>query len=206
MNRARNGRAVRHRKLEPRNIVHENPYYQISRMVVGFRHSRREYFVAHCGTRVGIVVVRGDEILLSRQYRLPLKQLSWEIPGGKVDDGESLEAAAIRECAEETGIRCAGLKPLIHFHAGETVDNPTYVFYSRQVEALKVRRDVREAEPPQWVPLRRCLEMVFTHQIVDTLSIIALSAYQLLRYRRHAASMVRLFAEADLNGHGGGLR
>ncbi|MGF1544206.1 MAG: NUDIX hydrolase [Parvularculaceae bacterium] len=52
---------------------------------------------------VGTVVFRGDEVLLVRRARPPLMG-QWSIPGGKVEYGERLEAAALREVREETGV------------------------------------------------------------------------------------------------------
>jgi len=37
----------------------------------------------------------------------------WELPGGGLDDGESLEQAAVREVAEETGIQLDQLGPCL---------------------------------------------------------------------------------------------
>lgn len=37
----------------------------------------------------------------------------WELPGGGLDDGETLEQAATREVAEETGIHLDQLGPLV---------------------------------------------------------------------------------------------
>ena len=52
---------------------------------------------------VGVVCWRGDEVLLIKRGREPRKG-EWSIPGGKVDRGESLHAAAARELLEETGV------------------------------------------------------------------------------------------------------
>ncbi|MEM9837806.1 MAG: NUDIX hydrolase [Pseudomonadota bacterium] len=51
---------------------------------------------------VGGVVLKGDEVLLIQRGRQPLKG-HWSIPGGKVEQGEALEDAVVREILEETG-------------------------------------------------------------------------------------------------------
>jgi 8-oxo-dGTP diphosphatase len=57
------------------------------------------------GVRVAIAVVeQGGCFLVGRRPEgVPLAGL-WEFPGGKILDGETAEAAAVRECLEETGI------------------------------------------------------------------------------------------------------
>ena len=63
------------------------------------------YGVVHFRTRaVGVIALDdGGRILLVGQHRYTLDQYSWEIPEGGVDEGESMEAGARRELAEETG-------------------------------------------------------------------------------------------------------
>lgn len=53
---------------------------------------------------VGAVVLRGDHVVLIRRDRPPSKG-KWSLPGGLVSLGETTEAAAIREVAEESGLR-----------------------------------------------------------------------------------------------------
>ena len=54
--------------------------------------------------------MRDNHVLLVSQYRLLVNRLSFEVPGGKVDDGESPEESAIRECMEETKVTPKNLK------------------------------------------------------------------------------------------------
>jgi len=52
-----------------------------------------------------IVVARtvDGELVLVRQFRWGADELSWEFPGGIIDDGEDPVAAGLRELREETG-------------------------------------------------------------------------------------------------------
>ncbi len=71
---------------------------------------------------VALVDVDGRVLIARRPEGKPMAGL-WEFPGGKVDDGESPEAALIRELGEELGIDVAAscLAPLTFAsHAYET--------------------------------------------------------------------------------------
>ena len=62
------------------------------------------------GRRIRVVAGvarRGEEILLTQRPPGGRHALMWEFPGGKIEPGESPEAALARELREELGVDCA---------------------------------------------------------------------------------------------------
>ena len=59
--------------------------------------------VRHSKSAVIIPVPETGHVILIRQYRHAVGQWLWELPAGSVDEGETPEAAAARECHEEIG-------------------------------------------------------------------------------------------------------
>lgn len=169
-------------RIRYREVIYEDAYQKIYRVKADFGGFAKEYFVRDSGRRAGLVVLREESVLLVQQYRLLIDRLSWEIPGGGVNDGETPETAAVRECLEETGVKCQNLKPLVSFHPGlDTLHNPTYLFYTEDfLETTSRDLHANEVYQHEWIPLARCIEMAFEQKIVDGLSMVALLAYKTL--------------------------
>ena len=53
----------------------------------GFKINRA--VVQHGGSAVVMPVDQQGRVLLVRQYRLPAKQYLWELPAGRIDEGET---------------------------------------------------------------------------------------------------------------------
>src|SRR5436853_675135 len=60
---------------------------------------------------IAIVEHEGRFLIGQRPRGVPLAGL-WEFPGGKIEPGETPEAAAVRECLEETGL---AVEPLFQY-------------------------------------------------------------------------------------------
>jgi len=53
---------------------------------------------------VGVVCLRGDDVLLVRRGNPP-RAGEWSLPGGRIEPGETAKAAALRELSEETSVK-----------------------------------------------------------------------------------------------------
>ena len=161
-------------KIGEKKLVYEDMSRKIHKISAYFKNFEKEYYVSYYGVRAGLVVIDNDKILLSRQYRLVINNLSYEIPGGKVDKEESPEQAAIRECYEETGIRVSSAIPLTKFHSGLDIhDSLTCIYYSDKINNTPIKKSKKYI----WIPIKECFQMISNEKIIDNLSIIAILSY-----------------------------
>lgn len=160
--------------------IFENQYQTLYHVHADFESISRDYYVTSYGARAGVMVFRGRNVLLTRQYRLLINDYSLEIPGGKIEEGELPENAAIRECLEETGILCSKLEHLVTYQPGiDTMYNPTYVFFARDSEDVDRNKYLENGEVAgyQWVDFDKCVDMVTTGEIPDILTMVAVHTY-----------------------------
>jgi ADP-ribose pyrophosphatase len=116
-----------------------------------------------------ILAVDDGQVLLVEQYRVPLGARCLELPAGLVGDeeeGEPVEAAAIRELEEETGYRAARMTGLGLFHASPGMSSEGFTLLRAEGltrigdgggiagEEIEVHR-VRLEEVPAFVAARR---------------------------------------------------
>ncbi len=160
--------------------IFENQYLGLYHVRADVGDISRDYYVASYGSRVGILVFRHGKVLLTRQYRLLIDDYSLEIPGGRMEEGELPEEAAVRECLEETGIFCSGLKHLVTYHPGlDNMYNPTHVFFADDSEDVDESRYLESGEVAgyQWMDFEKCVDMLASGEIRDMLTILAIYTY-----------------------------
>ncbi len=75
----------------------------------------KHYYFNSKPTVAAVLTNRHDEILLVKRARDPFKGW-WDLPGGFVDEDETLEQATLREIREETGISVEGLRYVGSFY------------------------------------------------------------------------------------------
>jgi ADP-ribose pyrophosphatase len=165
--------------LSDEELVYSNPFMEVRHTVADFSAFQKNYYVVHFGPRAGVVVVRNGSILLTRQYRFLPNALSWEIPGGKVDEIELPEVAAERECQEETGVIVRNLKKLAVYYPGlDNVQNKTSIFWTNDCDEGEFKADKSETEEIHWIPLEECIQMIKDEVILDSLTVTGVLAYR----------------------------
>lgn len=164
--------------LSDEELVYSNPFMEVRYTKADFNAFQKDYYVIHFGPRAGVVVVRDGSILLTRQYRFLQNALSWEIPGGKVDEGEPPEIAAARECQEEAGVRVRNLKKLAVYYPGlDNVQNRTTIFWTNDWDEGEFKANKSEVEEIHWIPLDYCMQMIENEEILDALTVTGVLAY-----------------------------
>jgi 8-oxo-dGTP diphosphatase len=129
------------------------------------------YEYARPAVTVDIVVVTREKkprVLLIRRKHEPYAGC-WALPGGFVDEGETLVQAARRELHEETGLKLSRLEQLFTF--GDPGRDPrgwtvSVAFISR-FDAKKVKAVAADdAAEVGWHPLDRLPALAFDHRTI----------------------------------------
>jgi ADP-ribose diphosphatase len=100
--------------------------------------SEQEYHVIEIPDAIVVVPEHADgSIVMIGQYRYPHGKTHWEVPAGRIHDGETPEEAARRELIEETGHRAGGLEPLPGFYPTNGISaHYSYAFVARGCERV----------------------------------------------------------------------
>jgi ADP-ribose pyrophosphatase len=89
------------------------------------------------GESVAIVAIDGDELVLVRQSRPGASVPLVEVPAGKLEPGESPRQAAVRELAEEAGVRAAQWSELGSFYAAAAYSTElVHAFAAEELEQV----------------------------------------------------------------------
>lgn len=117
---------------------------------------------------VGAVAVDNDRLLLVRRGHGAAAG-EWSVPGGRVEEGETLAEAVVRELLEETGVEgvCNDLIGWVE----RISDDGHYVILDFRVDVLEESEPVAgdDAAEAAWVPLSEVADLLLVEGLAEFL-------------------------------------
>jgi ADP-ribose pyrophosphatase len=136
--------------------------------------ARREV-VRHSGSVATLAVDGEGRVLLVRQYRYPVDGELWELPAGRLDEGETPEEGARRELEEEAGVRAGNVEQIAFFHTTPGFcDERMFVFRATDLTLGDARPEPDERIELCWFTPGEIDRMVSTGEVHEGKTLVAL--------------------------------
>ncbi|HKI10658.1 MAG TPA: NUDIX hydrolase [Candidatus Acidoferrum sp.] len=152
----------------------QNPYFSVVKKQLNSYDgsSNQYYFVEFPRPAVGVLVTRGTDVLLIRQYRPIVDEYVWAIPSGGVSQEETPAEAAARELEEETGFRATSLVPWMNCYASYGGSNQRFeIFWTSDAVENERGFDPAEVMSIRWFNRAELRDLILSNGVVDNLSL-----------------------------------
>jgi ADP-ribose pyrophosphatase len=134
-------------------------------------------FMDHPGA-VGVVpLLPNGDVVLVRQYRYPVGEVTLELPAGKLDPGENIRACVERELREETGYTAKKITPLLRYWPTPAFANEVlHLFVAEKLTPGRLDPDEDEFLEKVELPFDDAVALVRSGKIMDSKTVIGLLA------------------------------
>lgn len=161
-----------------RTIIYENPWvnlYVDKVIFAGGRLIEKHHYLHYDRQSVGIVIENNeDEILLIKSYRYVTSSIEWEIPAGRIEEGETPQEAGKREVLEETGYTVTEPRLICTFNPSNGMSDAVFNIVKCKSISSVGDFDKNEVKELKWVTISNIKEMIGKNQIKCGPSLIGL--------------------------------
>ncbi|MEX2363929.1 MAG: NUDIX hydrolase [Balneolaceae bacterium] len=132
-------------------------------------------WIKHPGACAVVPVFDNGDLMMLRQFRYPMAQIFWEVPAGKIDQGEPLDKTALRELQEEAGVATKDFAYVGHFYPGIGYsDEVIHIYTAWNLEQVIQNMDADEFVTRERLPFKKAVEMVHAGEINDGKTVVCL--------------------------------
>ncbi|MFC6180112.1 NUDIX hydrolase [Lactiplantibacillus daowaiensis] len=170
-------------QVENRTVVYQGQIIQVERQQSRLADQTpvvRE--VVHHQPAVAVLMLTTQaELLLVKQWRAPIDDVTLEIPAGKIEAGETADQAAVRELNEETRLTAAKLTKVTSFYTspGFTDELMTlYVATGLSPVTIVLPQDTDERIQLVTMTLPAALKAVSAGELPDAKTVMAIWYWQ----------------------------
>lgn len=151
-------------------IIFDHPWARI--IVDKLRHRGREQSYFYLTSPVEAVATVGltsdSNIILTRQYRHPVREVIYDLPAGRLDHGESPTEGARREFEEETGYYPNHIEQIGYYNQFPgTLRAATNLFFAKELVPTRQHLDEGEELAIVFKPVPEVLTMILDGEIID---------------------------------------
>ncbi len=132
--------------------------------------------VRHCGGAAVLLVIDGA-VALVKQHRYLYGKDIYEIPAGKLEEGEDPAAGAMRECSEETGYRAEVEHMLDIYPSPGYTDEVIHIYLAKNAQFIGQHTDEGEFLTCKFIPLEEVVAMIERGEICDAKTVAAVYKY-----------------------------
>ena len=155
------------------NVIHNGKIFQLTSNTVRLPNQTitTRDVINHPGA-VALLPIHNNRIILVRQYRYAINQVTLEIPAGTLRDGEDPRECAHRELIEETGYHAKRLEKLFdcYLAPGYSSERVT-MFLATGLSERQQDPDDDEFIEVVTVTVSKAIELIHRNKIVDTKTI-----------------------------------
>lgn len=161
-----------------------NQWFSLNRADVELPDGRHldHYLLRQPPVAVAALVNDENQVLLLWRHRFILDSWGWELPSGKVEDGEPIAEAAAREALEETGWEGTDLRHLVTLEVSPGFsDARHHVYWTDRVRYVGAPVDAHESDRVEWISLESVPSLIAGGHIKAAHTVAALLTLRDLR-------------------------
>lgn len=131
--------------------------------------------IRHPGGAAALPVYDNGDVLMIRQFRHAAGGIIWEVPAGRIGEGEDPETCAFRELQEEAGVIAARMEKL-----GEFFPTPGFctevihLYLATDLKGCQQRLEADEYLQVERLSFDDALAKVYNGEIMDSKTMLAL--------------------------------